>query len=78
MQPLLPFRFRPRYPQQVYDIILGHLGSDQRNMAVDVATGSGQAAVQLAEYFKQVCWHGVDWSSGPVSHITSEQGVMPC
>lgn len=47
-------RFRPRYPQQVYDIILSHLGPDQRNLAVDVATGSGQAAVQLAEYFKQV------------------------
>lgn len=47
-------RFRPNYPQQVYDIILSHLGKDQRNSAVDVATGSGQAAVQLAQHFKQV------------------------
>jgi ubiquinone/menaquinone biosynthesis C-methylase UbiE len=38
----------------VYDIILSHLGKDQRNLAVDVATGSGQAAVQLAQHFKQV------------------------
>jgi hypothetical protein len=47
-------RFRPRHPHQVYDIILSHLGADQRSLAVDVATGSGQAAVQLAEDFKQV------------------------
>lgn len=48
-------RFRPRYPKQVYDIMLSHLKDNQRNLAVDVATGSGQAAVQLAEHFKQVC-----------------------
>lgn len=47
-------RFRPRYPQAVYDIILSHLSADQRELAVDVATGSGQAAVQLAQHFKQV------------------------
>jgi hypothetical protein len=63
-------RFRPRYPQQVYDIILSHLGADQRSLAVDVATGSGQAAVQLAVYFKQVNepgWHvPCDSLTGPV------------
>lgn len=47
-------QFRPQYPQQVYDIILQHLGPEQRELAVDVATGSGQAAVQLAAFFKQV------------------------
>jgi ubiquinone/menaquinone biosynthesis C-methylase UbiE len=39
----------------VYSIILSHLKDNQRDLAVDVATGSGQAAVQLAEHFKQVC-----------------------
>lgn len=47
-------KFRPRYPHQVYDIILSHLSEGQRGLAVDVATGNGQAAVQLAEHFKQV------------------------
>ncbi|KAF6264472.1 S-adenosyl-L-methionine-dependent methyltransferase [Scenedesmus sp. NREL 46B-D3] len=47
-------QFRPQYPQQVYDIILEHLGPEQRKLAVDVATGSGQAAVQLAAFFQQV------------------------
>lgn len=46
--------FRPRYPKEVYEIILAHLNQDQRSLAVDVATGSGQAAVQLAEHFSQV------------------------
>jgi hypothetical protein len=33
-------RFRPRYPRQVYDIILSHLAAEgQRDLAVDVATG---------------------------------------
>jgi hypothetical protein len=50
-------QFRPQYPQQVYDIILQHLGPEQRELAVDVATGSGQAAVQLAAFFKEVCYH---------------------
>jgi hypothetical protein len=47
-------QFRPQYPQQVYDIILQHLGPEQRKLAVDVATGNGQAAVQLAAFFEQV------------------------
>lgn len=48
-------RFRPRYPPEVWDIILSHLSADQRGLAVDVATGSGQAAVTLAQHFGQVC-----------------------
>jgi hypothetical protein len=39
----------------VYDIILSYIDDSQRHLAVDVATGSGQAAVQLADHFKQVC-----------------------
>jgi ubiquinone/menaquinone biosynthesis C-methylase UbiE len=39
----------------VYDIILQHLPSRaQRQLAVDVATGNGQAAVQLAAHFERV------------------------
>lgn len=41
--------------QEVYDVILQHLKEDERKLAVDVATGSGQAAVQLADFFTQVC-----------------------
>lgn len=51
---LLLCRFRPQYPQEVYRLILSHLDENQRVLAVDVATGNGQAAVHLAEYFKQV------------------------
>lgn len=47
-------QFRPQYPKEVYDIVLQHLGPDQRKLAIDVATGSGQAAVQLAQFFEQV------------------------
>ena len=40
-----------RYPQEIYTTILHHLGPDQRQLAVDVATGSGQVATDLASSF---------------------------
>jgi len=39
--------FRPQYAQEVYDIILQHLDAQQRELAVDVATGSGQVLLSI-------------------------------
>lgn len=55
--------FRPSYPEGLYQQILKFCDfKDKPNLALDVATGSGQAAVVLAEYFAKViltlssCW----------------------
>ncbi len=44
--------FRPRYPQELYDFIFGHVRSF--DMAWDAATGNGQAASVLAGSFEKV------------------------
>lgn len=43
---------RPSYPKALYDFIVGLV--DEKNLAWDCATGSGQAAAALADYFGQV------------------------
>jgi ubiquinone/menaquinone biosynthesis C-methylase UbiE len=43
---------RPTYPRAIFEFIVGLV--DERNLAWDCATGNGQAAVVLADYFKQV------------------------
>ena len=45
-------RFRPSYPQDLYDYILQFVG--EKNMAWDCATGNGQAALALAPFFSRV------------------------
>ena len=45
-------RFRPDYPTALYERILEHC--EARSAAWDCATGSGQAAQELANYFDQV------------------------
>jgi len=61
--------FRPSYNRhcpQMYDAILEFAGLAQRNLAVDVATGSGQAIAPLAKLFKKVI--GQDASSKQLQH----------
>jgi SAM-dependent methyltransferase len=57
--------YRPRYPQEVFDAILSHV--DGRGMALDCATGTGQAAVSLASAFAHV--FAYDISSDQVEHL---------
>jgi ubiquinone/menaquinone biosynthesis C-methylase UbiE len=45
-------RYRPRYPQELYDFVLGSVSG--RRVAWDCATGNGQVATELARYFAQV------------------------
>ena len=45
-------RYRPTYPKELYDYILSFV--KEKNIAWDCATGNGQAAVVLSEYFKKV------------------------
>jgi len=43
---------RPKYPRSLFEFLVGLV--QQRNLAWDCATGNGQAAVVLSEYFEQV------------------------
>lgn len=45
-------RYRPHYPQEMYDFIFEHLSS--RRWAWDCATGSGQVARYLSRHFGKV------------------------
>ena len=45
-------RSRPNYPRSLFDFLVGLVY--RRNLAWDCATGNGQAAVLLSEYFDEV------------------------
>jgi ubiquinone/menaquinone biosynthesis C-methylase UbiE len=45
-------KWRPGYPKEFIDYIVSHV--KQKNTAWDCATGNGQAAIMLAEYFDHV------------------------
>lgn len=45
-------KYRPSYPQSLFDFILQHTGKKQN--AWDCATGNGQSAEVLAKYFEKV------------------------
>jgi len=46
-------KYRPTYPKELYDTLLSKVPN--RNVALDVGTGNGQVAEQLAPYFEKVC-----------------------
>ncbi|MGX7668348.1 class I SAM-dependent methyltransferase [Flavobacterium pedocola] len=46
-------KFRPNYPEAMLQEILSLVNN--KEMALDVATGNGQVAVELAPYFQKVC-----------------------
>ena len=60
-------RFRPRYPDELF-IYLASLPAHRR-LAWDCATGSGQAALGLAEHFQRVV--GSDLSAAQIAHATA-------
>lgn len=45
-------KYRPTYPQELYDFILSKV--KQRDIAWDCGTGNGQTAKELSKYFKKV------------------------
>ena len=45
-------KYRPQYPQELFDFILQHV--DTKQNAWDCATGNGQSAKVLANYFENV------------------------
>eukprot|EP01026_Neomeris_dumetosa_P030746 TRINITY_DN2451_c2_g2_i10.p1 TRINITY_DN2451_c2_g2~~TRINITY_DN2451_c2_g2_i10.p1 ORF type:complete len:283 (+),score=24.00 TRINITY_DN2451_c2_g2_i10:36-851(+) len=63
--------FKPIYPQQLYDIILEYANIRDGYLAVDIATGDGQAANQLADHFTKVI--GIDSREDQISSAVPER-----
>jgi hypothetical protein len=65
-------RFRPRYPRALFDALTGL--APARHAAWDCATGSGQAAVALAQDFARVI--ATDVSAGQLGAAERHQRVL--
>lgn len=65
-------RFRPRYPNKLYDFIFEHVKN--KRIAWDVATGNGQVAIVLAEKFEKVI--ATDASENQIRHATERPRVI--
>ena len=65
-------KFRPVYPQEVYDEILQHV--KHRNMCWDCGTGNGQVAVGLSKHFKVV--HATDVSENQIAHAEKCENII--
>lgn len=63
--------FRPGYPEELYDFIYQHCNAFDR--AWDCATGNGQAAVLLAEKFKEV--QATDISKTQIEHAVQHDNI---
>ncbi|MGV8762955.1 class I SAM-dependent methyltransferase, partial [Pseudomonas aeruginosa] len=62
---------RPRYPDALYRHLAGLCG--QRRRAWDCATGTGQAALGLAQYFGEVL--ASDTSAQQIEHAVVHPGI---
>lgn len=65
-------RFRPYYPDGLFQYISQHCASHQ--VAWDCGTGNGQAAVKLADYFNQVV--ATDISDRQLQHAQPHSSVL--
>jgi SAM-dependent methyltransferase len=64
-------RYRPTYPREMFSFLAGLCS--RRHTAWDAGTGSGQAAVMLADYFDRVI--GTDPSAEQISQATAHPRV---
>lgn len=64
-------RYRPTYPRELYDYITSFV--KEKNIAWDCATGNGQAAVVLADYFKKVI--ATDISAAQIEKATQKENI---
>jgi ubiquinone/menaquinone biosynthesis C-methylase UbiE len=65
-------RYRPTYPQELYDFILNRI--EKRNTAWDCGTGNGQTAKELARYFENV--FATDISEKQIQHAHGAENIF--
>ncbi|GAA4322790.1 class I SAM-dependent methyltransferase [Pontixanthobacter gangjinensis] len=64
-------KFRPEYPQEVYEFIQKHLKASE--LAWDCGTGNGQVAGKLAEFFGRV--EATDISKNQIAHAVKRPNI---
>jgi ubiquinone/menaquinone biosynthesis C-methylase UbiE len=64
-------KYRPHYPQELFDFILAQVA--QKENAWDCATGNGQTAKVLANYFKKV--YATDISQKQIDNAQSASNI---
>ena len=65
-------RFRPRYPEELFSYLASI--SNQHQTAWDCATGTGQSAISLSEYFSTVV--ATDASETQIKNAEKKPGVI--
>ncbi len=65
-------KFRPKYPRALFQFVAARAPDNQR--ALDVATGNGQAAIALAEFFEKVV--AVDASGSQIASAQPNDRVQ--
>lgn len=65
-------RYRPDYPEEIYDFIFKHLSA--KETAWDCATGSGQIAKYIASEFDTV--YATDISEEQLAHAPKKENVI--
>ena len=65
-------KYRPVYPQQLYDFIFRHIVNKQT--AWDCATGNGQAAKELAYVFDKV--YATDISQKQIDNAVQQANII--
>ncbi len=64
-------KYRPTYPQELFEFIA--LQVEDKGACWDVGTGNGQAAVELAKYFKKVI--ATDPSEAQINNATPKDNI---
>ena len=65
-------KYRPSYPQELYNFILQYI--QDKEAAWDCGTGNGQAASELSKYFKKV--FATDISSKQIQHAHQVKNIF--
>lgn len=64
-------KYRPTYPQELFDFIVSKV--ENRGTCWDVGTGNGQAAVELAKYFKKII--ATDPSEAQINSAAARENI---
>ncbi|MCU0437377.1 MAG: class I SAM-dependent methyltransferase [Raineya sp.] len=64
-------KYRPTYPQELFDVLLTKVSNQK--LALDVGTGNGQVAEQLAQYFEKV--YATDISSEQIKQAQPNEKI---
>jgi ubiquinone/menaquinone biosynthesis C-methylase UbiE len=64
-------KFRPNYPQELYDFLMPQVA--KKELALDCGTGNGHAASILAGYFKKV--FAIDISSNQLKNAVKKDNI---